>query len=328
MQKDLKFQIITEGQKNGISSTCQKYNISRTIYYKWLKRYQSLGMEGLEDIKKNFVPPNKTNYIIEKAIFNLIKTYPHYGPRAIKYLLEEIDYYISESAVFNVMKRHNLTNKENRISFARKREKKQVETIPSINELNSGECWSFWITDYGYFDNIGNLYEYTLLDLKSRIACSRLYTSFCYECFEDLLTAVALPVALTLSMNAKYLCFFDYYKLTKYFGKDFSSKLNVILNDSGFDVDIHILSDNNNIDRFYNLRSQYTKDSIIVLLPLINEGMSLVDLRTKLQQHIKNYNINNQYLYDLVYCSPVEYHNKLTNSKLILPIWAYIDRQY
>lgn len=328
MEKDLKFQIITEGQKNGISLTCQKYNISRTIYYRWLRRYQSLGMKGLEDIKKNFVPPNKTNSIIEKALLNLIKTYPHYGPRAIKYLLEEIDYHISESAVFNIMKRHNLTNRESRIRFARKKNQKQSKTIPIINDLNSGECWSFFITNYGYFDNIGTVYEYTLLDLRSKIACSRLYTSICYEYFEDLLTAVALPVALTLSMNAKYLCFFNDSNIIQCFGKDFLSKLTVILNNSGFDVDIHILSDNNNIDRFYNLRSQYTKESMTVLLPLINEGMPLIDLRTKLQQHIKNYNINNQYLYDSVYYSPVEYHNTLTNSKLILPIWAYIDRQY
>ncbi|MCT4545277.1 MAG: helix-turn-helix domain-containing protein [Vallitalea sp.] len=328
MQKDLKFNIITEGQKNGISSTCRKYNISRTIYYKWLKRYQSLGMEGLEDIKKDFVPINKTNQQIEKAILNLIRTYPNYGPRAIKYLLEEINYHVSESAVFNVMKRNNLTNKENRLRFARKRRQKQTQTIPPISELNSGECWLFWITDYGNFDNIGNLYEYTIFDLKSRIACSRLYTDICYEHFEDLLTGVALPIELTLNLNARYLCFFSDSKLLKHSSKDFVSKLNDILIDSGFDIDIHIIKTNDNNGKLLDFRSQYTKGSMTSLLPLINSGMSFVDLKAQLQQHVRNYNINNKHLYDTVLYSPIEYHNHLTNSKLILPIWAYINRQY
>ena len=112
MQKDLKFKIITEASIYGVSKTCKKYDISRTIYYKWLKRYQALGVSGLDETKRSFTPENKTEAKIEKAVLNLIKTYPTYGPRAIKYLLEEIGYDISESAVFNIMKRNDLNQKE------------------------------------------------------------------------------------------------------------------------------------------------------------------------------------------------------------------------
>lgn len=124
MNKELKFNIISEGLKNGISITCRKHNISRTIYYRWLKRYKANGIEGLDDIKKDFVPLNKTSIDIERKLLNLIRTYPKYGPKAINYLLEEIGINLSESAVYNVMKRHHLTNKESRLKFAKKRSQK------------------------------------------------------------------------------------------------------------------------------------------------------------------------------------------------------------
>ena len=140
MQKDLRFKIISEGLKDGVSVTCRKYNISRTLYYRWLKRYQSQGIDGLKDIKRDFVPPNKTAVETEKALLGLIKEYPNYGPRALKYLFDELGYEISESAVYNIMKRNKLTKKELRISFSKKQGSKMATSIPPLPQLSSGEC--------------------------------------------------------------------------------------------------------------------------------------------------------------------------------------------
>ena len=84
MKKDFRFKIISDGLKDGVSATCRKYNISRTLYYRWLKRYQANGIDGLKDMQKDFVPVNKTDIHIESALLNLIKDYPHYGPKALK----------------------------------------------------------------------------------------------------------------------------------------------------------------------------------------------------------------------------------------------------
>ncbi|XMB86063.1 helix-turn-helix domain-containing protein [Mycoplasmatota bacterium WC44] len=328
MHKDFRFKIISEGLKNGISVTCRKYKISRTIYYRWLKRYKSLGIEGLNDIEKNSIPINKTNSETENALLNLIKAYPHYGPRALKYLLDELGYNISESAVFNVMKRNSLTNKDKRIKFAKKRESKITKIIPSLAELETGECWIFWITDYGYFKNIGNLYSYTLFDLKSRITCTRLYNDISLNNFEDILTAVALPIATTLNLKINYLCFFKSVKFIKKSKSIFKSKISRIVQDHGLDVRIHILDTHEDLDRINGLKKQYTKECTSFLMTLINGGISFTELKIRFQKYIRNYNINDKSVYDKEICSPVEYHNKLTNTKLILPIWAYIDRKY
>ena len=149
MQKEDRYKIITEGLEKGISITCKKYNISRTIYYRWLKRYKEKGIDGLNNIQKDYTPINKTNKSIEDSVLQLIKKYPTYGPKALKYLLEELEISISESAVFNIMKRNNLSNKERRIRFSKYNQTKTTNKIPPVSKLNSGECWVFWINDYG-----------------------------------------------------------------------------------------------------------------------------------------------------------------------------------
>ncbi len=328
MHKNLKFNIISEGQINGISTTCRKYNISRTLYYRWLKRYKTQGIEGLDDVKKDFVPVNKTSNEIENALLSLLKAYPSYGPKAIKYLLEEIGYNISESAVFNVMKRHHLTNKESRVRFIKKKENNPPSQLPPISELNSGECWIFWITYYGDFQTQGNIYEYTLFDFRSRIACTRLYHDISFENFEDLLTAVAIPVAQTLSLHVKYFCFFHDLKIIKQTRSSLNSRVSKIAQDNGLDVKIHILKSDDSMAMIDELRKQYTEGCLSFLIPLIHEGISFNDLRIQLQKYIRAYNISHKTAFEDEVCSPIEYHNKLTNSRLILPLWAYIDRQY
>lgn len=328
MHKNIKFKILSEGQTNGISSTCRKYNISRTIYYRWLKRYKEEGMEGLDSSKKNFVPKNKTSPEIENVLLNLFKNYPKYGPKAIKYLIEELGYEISESAVYNVMKRHNLTNKESRIKFAKKKKDNMINTLPPLNELNSGECWILWSTYYGNFNKIGNIYEYTVFDFKSRIACSRLYLDKSFNHFEDLLTAAAIPVAQTLKLNVKFFCFFQDSKMTKHSRNIFNSKISEIIQDNGLDAKMHIINTNNNLVKFHELRKQYTEGCISFLMPLIRKGMQFDELKIQFQRYIRRYNINHKLKFDCETCSPIEYHKKLTNNQPILPLWAYIDRLY
>lgn len=328
MNKDLKFNILTEGHKNGVSLTCKKYNISRTIYYRWLKRYQSLGIEGLTDVKKHFVPLNKTSLIIEEALLALIKTYPKYGPKAIKYLAEEIGYTISESAVFNVMKRNHLTNKESRLRFAKKKDATPNGNIPDLEDIKSGECWLFSVTDYGKFDKIGQIYAYTFFDIKSKIACSRLYQTISFDHFEDLLNAVALPVARTLNFNTQYLCFFEDAKIIQAYKSNFSSKLECTLQENGLDAQLHLLKPNDDIQKISTLKNNYTEICMSFVLPFIYKDYSFTELKLEFQQHIRAYNTLNQLQYEDQTCTPIEFHNQKTHTKFILPLWAYMDRNY
>lgn len=328
MQKEHRFKIVSEGLKNGISETCRKYNISRTIYYRWLKRFKAQGIDGLDDQKKNFIPKNKTRSDIRDSILNLVKIYPDYGPKALKYLLEELGHNISESAVYNVLKRHNLSRKINRLKYAKQGDKTIIQTIPPLSELTSGECWIFWITEFGSYPSIGKMYVYTFYDLKSRIACSRLYNKVSYENFEDLLTAVALSVATSLNLRINYLCFFDDRKILRYADSIAKTKIRKTLQNHGYDAKIHFLKPNNDLEAINKMRVSYVSESISFIMPLIKENKSFSDIKLAFQDHIRNYNISYKKTYDIGLLSPVDYHNKITHTKLILPIWAYMDRNY
>lgn len=329
MDKDFKFKIITEGATNGISETCRKYNISRTLYYRWINRYKAKGMDGLSNEKKAFVPSNKTHKEVEAALLNLIKNYPEYGPKALKYLFDDMGYKISESAIYNIMKRNKLSTKESRLKFSKTHKTAIVSTLPDFKEVNSGECWLFWITDYGTYNNLGHLYEFTLFDYKSRIACSRLYNAITFDNFEDLLTASAMPVAKTLNLKVTHLCFLQDNKIFSLSKKSFTSKINDLLEDNRFDFKVHVISDiNEDLKEAYSLKRIFTEAASDFLFPLIKRDITFLNLKLQFQDYIRNYNLIYKSIYDTEAYTPVEYHNKVTNTKLILPMWAYINRYY
>ncbi|KAB3530761.1 helix-turn-helix domain containing protein [Alkaliphilus pronyensis] len=336
MDKDLKFAIITEGQRHGVTLTCKKHNISRTLYYRWLKRYKSFGISGLDNTQKNFTPVNKTKAEIELTILRLVKRHPDYGPRQIKYLLEEIGHNISESAVYNVMKRSNLTTRFKRIRFSNKRGKRDNNNYPDFNELKSGECWLFWTTYYGFFEGIGDIYEYTIFDYVSRIACSRLYSNLSIENLENILTAVAIPVAQNLSIEVKHLCFFQDSKIIHKKTDYCISYIDGIFKNSGFDISVHVLKEQDKLsnapleifNRLRGLREGYTDGCLSYLMAFTHSAATFKELKTHLQKYIRDYNINYMSDYGGRLYSPVGYHVKQTNSEMVLPLWAYIEREY
>ncbi len=328
MDRDTKFEIISEGQKNGVSLTCSKYGISRTLYYRWFNRFKANGIKGLEPIKKDFVPVNKTPIHIAETVITLIKRYPSYGPREIKYLLEELGHDISESAVYNIMKRHGLTTKEKRIKYARKRVIPQASNLPNFDLMKSGACWLFWTTTYGHHEHLGTLYEYTIFDYKSKIACSRLYDRLSIDCFEDLLTAVAIPVAQSLSFETRYLCFFDDYELPLKARNELLANIQNTVLSSGFDISIHFIKEEAQRSELINLKKAFTQNCLSYLMPFIHSKRSLSEIKLILQRYIRNYNLNFKSKYGEHEYSPIEYHSIATYSGRILPLWAYIDRLY
>lgn len=324
MDYNSKLIIISEGQKQGVSSTCKKYNISRTLYYRWLKKYKAFGIKGLNPNPKQFHPPNKTSMETEALILRLIKKHPHYGPREIKYIADGLNIILSESAVYNIMKRNNLNTKQKRLRYSKKKDIPINLKNPVQSSLNSGECWFFWTTSYGDFLNIGLLYEYTIYDYKSRLACTRLYNNLSIDNFEDILSAVAIPISHSLSMNPKHLCFLDDFKV-----KSLSlQSINQVLENNLFDISLFELSEKQSIDEINELRQNYTHGCLSYLMALLRKEESFQSIKSGLQSYVRNYNINNKQLYSEMHCSPIEYHIRLAKKDMILPLWAYIERDY
>jgi len=85
-----KYSVLEHAYKHkNITSTCKAFNLSRTIYYEWLRRFNQLGYLGLMDKEKSKPKmPNQIKPDFEAIIYNYIVNYPTHGPRRIAYELK------------------------------------------------------------------------------------------------------------------------------------------------------------------------------------------------------------------------------------------------
>ncbi len=83
-----------------VAKTCRHYGVSRPTYYKWLRRYEEDGIEGLRDTSRRpHTSPNATRTEVVGKIIYLRRHY-HFGPHKISmYLKRYHDIQISPSGV-------------------------------------------------------------------------------------------------------------------------------------------------------------------------------------------------------------------------------------
>jgi transposase len=92
-----------------IALTCRRYGISRECYYKWWRKYQQMGEEGL--INQKPCPQNPSIRVkpeIEEKVLELRQNH-HLGPKRISwYIKRYFGLSVSECGVRGVLLRHGL----------------------------------------------------------------------------------------------------------------------------------------------------------------------------------------------------------------------------
>ena len=106
-----KLNVFAYAEKTGnISKACRHYGVSKTSYYKWLKRYGEKGEQGL--INNKPCPENiklRTPIEVEEKVLYLRKKY-HFGPERIyMYLKRYLSIQTSESSVYRILKRNGVS---------------------------------------------------------------------------------------------------------------------------------------------------------------------------------------------------------------------------
>ena len=144
-----------------MTKLCQEFGISRKTGYKWLKRYEQEGEEGLaEQSRRPKHSPRKTPAHIEDQILALRVQHPVWGGRKLKARLEQLGYphIPSSSTITMVLQRNNQVAAEE--TLKRKRYCRFERSTP--NEL--------WQMDFkGEFKINGKFcYPLTILDDHSR----------------------------------------------------------------------------------------------------------------------------------------------------------------
>ena len=113
---DQRLQFLSSYQKEEMSVTdlCHEYGISRPTAYKWIKRYDEVGPEGLLDIsRKPHGCSHGTPAEIQNEVLALRKRFPSWGARKLKARLERINPNVlwpAASTMGQILSRAGLTN--------------------------------------------------------------------------------------------------------------------------------------------------------------------------------------------------------------------------
>jgi len=201
-----------------VTEFCKRINRSRTWYYKWHWRYQQYGEEGLRNITRDPpAMPNKTPVDVEMNIVAFIEQHPSYGHVRIADELHHGGVSVKPSAVYNVLKRHNLNTRKKRLEYLRI--KRGVVATPadldrdrlraqhrSLATRYPGHIIGMDVFYVGTLKGVGRIYQFTAIDTYSSYAWAKLYTdksalSACDFLMHVLNTSRAVPLTSVLTDN-------------------------------------------------------------------------------------------------------------------------------
>ena len=91
-----------------VSELCRRFEVSRKTGYKWLGRWSSLGLAGLEDQSpRPLNSPGKTPVSTEARVLKVRQAHPAWGARKIAHvLLRDHGLELASSTVNSILKRH------------------------------------------------------------------------------------------------------------------------------------------------------------------------------------------------------------------------------
>ena len=234
-----KYSVLQHARKhNNVTYSCREFNISRTVYYKWLKRFNKLGYLGLQNKEKtkprmpNSIKPDK-----EKIILNYIIEYPTHGPKRIANELRQQGN-ISETGIYHVLCRKQLNHRLDRLFYAQDKSDNPVITERYIREMTKRQkvhisayypgylfCQdTFYV---GTIKGLGRIYQQTGMDAYSNFGFAKIYLDKKAISAKDFLKTKVLPVY-----------------------KEFNIPLDRILTDNGKEYTTHWVNGKHEYEKF------------------------------------------------------------------------------
>lgn len=182
-----------------MTELCERFGITRQDGYKWVKRYEAEGVEGLAD--RSHAPhrcPHKIEPEIARALIELRRKHPRWGPITLRARLAKLRPELHLPAASTV---GDLLTREGLIQPRRRRAKPGVSRG---GKLETGRANEIWTADYkGQFRTLDGRYCYplTIQDAHTRflLACEALLSTRTAEAqpiFERMFREHGLPDAI------------------------------------------------------------------------------------------------------------------------------------
>ena len=153
------------------SNTCRRHGISRKTGYKWVHRYKTLGLDGLqEQSRRPKHSPSRIPYTVRQALIALRKEHPHWGPKKLLPVLanRHPDWELpSRTAVYNILRAAGL------IGMRRRKQRVMPSPKPFAPASGPNDVWSADFKGQFYTKDGACCYPLTVMDHVSRylLAC-------------------------------------------------------------------------------------------------------------------------------------------------------------
>ena len=109
-------EVLNQGRT--VTKVAARYGVARQTLHRWLGRYQTDGLDGLED--RSHRPktcPHQMPVKVEAAVVALRRVHQHWGPRRLAWELEQrgiVEVAPSASAIYRCLRRHGLVQARKR----------------------------------------------------------------------------------------------------------------------------------------------------------------------------------------------------------------------
>ena len=203
-----------------VNKLCERFGRSRTWFYKWLHRYHQYGEEGLRNIERGSpAMPNQTPLDIEMNILDYIERHPSHGPVRISDELYQAGISVKPSAVYNVLRRHQVNTRKQRLEHLRIRNgvvatstdldrDRERAKHRSLDTRYPGHIIGMDVFYVGALKGVGRIYQFTAIDTYSSFAWAKLYTdksalSACDFLMHVVNASLDIPIQSVLTDNGK-----------------------------------------------------------------------------------------------------------------------------
>jgi transposase InsO family protein len=149
-----------ESGGHGRRGRLKQTDIPRSTYYRWKKRYEAGGINGLE---RRGRPPENWMKLLpeeERKVVEVARAHPELSPRLISSkLLDEQEIAVSESTIFRMLKSLGLVEPRALADMPAAAEWQHKTT--GVDQIWQCDATNFFVVGYGYYKGIPVLDDYS-----------------------------------------------------------------------------------------------------------------------------------------------------------------------
>lgn len=197
-----------------VSQACREFGISRSLFYRWRKRYLAYGPDGLHPRRHGARPgrPPMLSVQAERAILALAITWPTWGPLQLALQLrlpEHGSWQIAPSTVYRLLRRCGLQTRWERLAVLEahsaqaaglltERTRRQLVAAqrrqgPHVKASQPGELVCLDTFYIGKLKGVGKVWQYTACDAACSYGVAQVSLEFSAGATARFLTSRVLP---------------------------------------------------------------------------------------------------------------------------------------